>query len=828
MLGVNWKNSDPTADQLSRQIEAALKSREHRNIIFIRQSLKAVQSGCALRPIRTRKNKIRTQSEIVFVSIIYEVISYTTVGLDHTKAAGTKTATAERKRQRRDCNATAMYSIRSLFSCRYRPTWSRVCIVMLKRVSSALQMRLTRVSSDAVHRLRNIFYICFNLITVMNDMKAGSNTSMHRKSTYAVVQTLKKSASIDNFRRHQSSSQLKFRQKMHITDRVNPKSSTPVKEDIKKLVKKSISRMKSANKEFHNAFSKSITKLGNVLYAIPDYNLSLCQISSISFEPFSIYKCSKKPDFVTYKSGSKRAVEDLEDAANKRKTQGVPADSKGTQFICGCRSAYEFLKRMQNQSVQTKKSKLQSKDSTIKLRTSKAVGNSPTKIHHPPPTSQEEEPASTETETSSSGEGDEITKVKTPSKRSKASAQAEKSSVTISPATSVTSVNSKKIKADAKPSKKSIESKEAIVKKMSDSKKPADEEDKMLSDSKKPAHEKDEELDEEGSDCLCKCDCSDAEGLDEAKKMCTCATQYAEIDENNLQREIFDFTSTSCSGSDTLLSSTISSDPSCTDCTICGIAYVDDKPKRKKRRNVSVITKANQATGMDKPKLCDVSTLTKDWWSPLVEKKGDREITFRKDVKEMRLEKSREYIGDQVRQAKRNEKSEGRIVTFKSQAQIIPTVTNDILSPSRYLLESQWYYNELFSSKFYAPHLFPVSLVQKPVNGSRNRPPSQIHHQTRRNHKTKRLDECYSPRKQISPRRQTAGYEWIRTNEHKDRYQGKKLLRKHTRPNNTMKTKHPHLKHEKKAVASKDDKFGFNDAISLEVRCNSTSSFVNY
>lgn len=76
---------------------------------------------------------------------------------------------------------------------------------------------------------------------------------------------------------------------------------------------------------------------------------------------------------------------------------------------------------------------------------------------------------------------------------------------------------------------------------------------------------------------------------------------------------------------------------------------------------------------MDKPKLCDVSTLTKDWWSPLVEKKGDREITFSKNVKDMRLEKSREYIGDQVRQAKRNEKTEGRIVTFKSQAQIIPT-----------------------------------------------------------------------------------------------------------------------------------------------------------
>lgn len=113
-----------------------------------------------------------------------------------------------------------------------------------------------------------------------------------------------------------------------------------------------------------------------------------------------------------------------------------------------------------------------------------------------------------------------------------------------------------------------------------------------------------------------------------------------------------------------------------TDTTICSLAtvdYLDEKPRCKNRFKVSVITKTNQSTTTDRKKFCDVSTVTSDWWSPILERR----------IKNIALEKKGgEYVMPTtfVRREKQKHwtknkgvSTEGRVVTFKSHAQIIPT-----------------------------------------------------------------------------------------------------------------------------------------------------------
>ncbi|CAK1541096.1 unnamed protein product [Leptosia nina] len=155
------------------------------------------------------------------------------------------------------------------------------------------------------------------------------------------------------------------------------------------------------------------------------------------------------------------------------------------------------------------------------------------------------------------------------------------------------------------------------------------------------------------------------------------------------------------------LSLTSQTDDTKTSTTICSrleVDYIEEKPRRTavrrvKKVKVNVATKTNQATTTDKTQICDVSTITDDWWSPLVERKP---MKFHDEAGDhrYRTRKSRGVATDK------------RIVKFLSRAQIIPRDTCDILSPSRYLLESQKYYNELFSSRLFTPHLFP-SIVTK-------------------------------------------------------------------------------------------------------------------
>ncbi|XP_050553800.1 uncharacterized protein LOC118270849 isoform X3 [Spodoptera frugiperda] len=206
-----------------------------------------------------------------------------------------------------------------------------------------------------------------------------------------------------------------------------------------------------------------------------------------------------------------------------------------------------------------------------------------------------------------------------------------------------------------------------------------------------------------------------------------------------------------------------------TDTTVCSLATVDydDNPRLRKFR-VKVVTKTNQSTLTDKTRLCDTGTVTQDWWSPLVERKSG-EIT---------LEKKKGYMIDKQKRDRREIKpwselkelrdikkrrrncgvtTDGRIVTFRSRTQIIPTGLvsgfHDIMSPSRYLLESQRYYNELFAYNFIPAQMEFNCVSQVPRYQEKEKLRSPLG--TRRNHhrKTKRLEDCYSPRRQISPRK---------------------------------------------------------------------------
>lgn len=109
----------------------------------------------------------------------------------------------------------------------------------------------------------------------------------------------------------------------------------------------------------------------------------------------------------------------------------------------------------------------------------------------------------------------------------------------------------------------------------------------------------------------------------------------------------------------------------------------DDNPRLRKFR-VKVVTKTNQSTITDKTRLCDTGTVTQDWWSPLVERKSG-EITLEKkkgymidkqkrDKREMKPWSELKELRD-IKKRRRNcgVTTDGRIVTFRSRTQIIPT-----------------------------------------------------------------------------------------------------------------------------------------------------------
>ncbi|KAJ8715453.1 hypothetical protein PYW07_009935 [Mythimna separata] len=224
---------------------------------------------------------------------------------------------------------------------------------------------------------------------------------------------------------------------------------------------------------------------------------------------------------------------------------------------------------------------------------------------------------------------------------------------------------------------------------------------------------------------------------------------------------------TDCTITDTSSSLSLRSEESKTDATICSLATFnyDDRPRRRKYR-IKVITKTNQSTLTDRTRVCNAGTETHDWWSPIVEKKPNGEILLEKKTKGVNvMEKEAKELRDlkllkelkEVRKRRRNcgVATDFRNVTFRSRTQIIPSDLfpgKDIMSPSRYLLESQRYYNELFAYSYPRPLVYNyVTQMSRSHEKEKTRSPVG----SRRNHhrKMKRLDECYSPKKQLSPRK---------------------------------------------------------------------------
>ncbi|KAI8423258.1 hypothetical protein MSG28_014287 [Choristoneura fumiferana] len=77
--------------------------------------------------------------------------------------------------------------------------------------------------------------------------------------------------------------------------------------------------------------------------------------------------------------------------------------------------------------------------------------------------------------------------------------------------------------------------------------------------------------------------------------------------------------------------------------TICTHVAIDynDKPKR---RRVKVVKKSNQSTTTDKQTLVDVSTITGDWWSPIVERK--KNITLEKKTGDYSINQKEKMMED--------------------------------------------------------------------------------------------------------------------------------------------------------------------------------------
>ncbi|XP_059050497.1 uncharacterized protein LOC131845449 [Achroia grisella] len=208
----------------------------------------------------------------------------------------------------------------------------------------------------------------------------------------------------------------------------------------------------------------------------------------------------------------------------------------------------------------------------------------------------------------------------------------------------------------------------------------------------------------------------------------------------NVWSEIYEYTSGISIKSDSLISSSININASITDNTVCSYVCIDKiHDKKFKKPKYAVVTKANQCTTTDRARLCDVSTIIDDWWSPIVERKKIGEVYFEKKAGDFEL------LNKNARNKRKSRAAatDGKFVTFTSKAQIIPRGTDDILSASRYLLQSQKYYNELFNAKYNGSYMYPNDAVQ---NLERNHSPNDIH-RARKSHRSKRLEECYPSRK---------------------------------------------------------------------------------
>ncbi|XP_026323079.1 uncharacterized protein LOC113232535 [Hyposmocoma kahamanoa] len=135
------------------------------------------------------------------------------------------------------------------------------------------------------------------------------------------------------------------------------------------------------------------------------------------------------------------------------------------------------------------------------------------------------------------------------------------------------------------------------------------------------------------------------------------------------------------------------------------VGYGNKLDKKKRRFRIIAVTKTNTGTYTDNTtNLVNNSTMTSNMFNPVLDRR-DKSISLVKDralMVKLRL-KRKETKSQSV-------STDGRVVTFRSSTEIIPNVPDKTrLSPSRYLLESQKYYNELFyggatAGMRYVPH----------------------------------------------------------------------------------------------------------------------------
>ncbi|KAJ2940495.1 hypothetical protein O0L34_g6427 [Tuta absoluta] len=127
--------------------------------------------------------------------------------------------------------------------------------------------------------------------------------------------------------------------------------------------------------------------------------------------------------------------------------------------------------------------------------------------------------------------------------------------------------------------------------------------------------------------------------------------------------------------------------------TLTNWGYEPPRQKKLAKYRWTLVTKSNMATATETPKCCDASTVTSDWWSPVLERKN-KGFTLAKNEVQVHQPTPKTWQDRCVG-------TSARVVTFNSVAKIVPSMRThlNLMSPSRYLLESQKYYNELFTTK---------------------------------------------------------------------------------------------------------------------------------
>ncbi|KAI5639448.1 DC-STAMP-like protein domain-containing protein [Phthorimaea operculella] len=195
--------------------------------------------------------------------------------------------------------------------------------------------------------------------------------------------------------------------------------------------------------------------------------------------------------------------------------------------------------------------------------------------------------------------------------------------------------------------------------------------------------------------------------------------------------------------------------------TMTNLEYGSPRRNKLEKLRQSVVTKSNMATATETTKSCDIGTVTSDWWSPMLERKR---LTLAKKGVQVLAE-------DQKILQDRCVGTSARVVTFNSVARIIPSLRThlNLMSPSRYLLESQRYYNELFLVNYplesgYDEQYFAESRFSS----------HRCHVLKRKGYNEKRSEESYiklyNPFAETWPAKTVQRNPWVTANRGKKRY----------------------------------------------------------